>query len=265
MRGCNELADLRRITTTRERINGGHNGLAECRQYYANLGAWIKDDFALTAFVRRSVPEAPEAVDLDLEREVSDDAYAEDTGLPGWYDPVAEDEFDIEDEDEFAPDGSIIPKTAPLSPRKSEEDAQAGQVAESGRAGQESGNTAALPTEVLSKERPSTFTKWLVAVKTAIGGLITTIVAWFGSEDLREVVKERAQSADAEFWMKLLVVAGYLTGGMLVGLAFVWLASKVWDHSSERASRLNSEKLAFAASPDSRTVEFSLTKKGGTE
>jgi hypothetical protein len=51
-------------------------------------------------------------------------------------------------------------------------------------------------------------------------------------------------------------VVAYVALGLGAAILLFWIASKIWEKSSERANKLNLQKASFAADKDANTVEY---------
>lgn len=119
----------------------------------------------------------------------------------------------------------------------------------------------ALSPQVVVKERPSIFTRVMTGIYTAIATALAGIAATCGGNEIAtqlatkggERIVEHTERSDL---MTLLLILGYVLGigGIAVGL--FWLASWIYQRSSERANALNREKVIAAAAKDLNTVEF---------
>lgn len=107
---------------------------------------------------------------------------------------------------------------------------------------------------------PSTFTRVMTAITGFIGSVFAGIASWFGGSEIAqrlaeksgERIVENAERSDlAIFGLVLLYVVGI--GG--AGVFLFWLATRIWDRSSERANTLNAQLIHAAERTDVNTVE----------
>jgi len=87
-RGCNELADKRRLRDTRKAINGGYNGMANVEAFYAQVMSWLPDGFRLDNSPKSAPSSVAEFRDTPVFNEsehTPDSVDAEDNGTPSWH------------------------------------------------------------------------------------------------------------------------------------------------------------------------------------
>lgn len=85
-RGCNELADQRKLTEICKRINGGYNGLANRKAFYESCMRWLPDGFVLEqAMGAAAVVGASRMAQIEPQM-VPDYSMAVDMGVPSWHD-----------------------------------------------------------------------------------------------------------------------------------------------------------------------------------
>jgi putative chitinase len=115
--------------------------------------------------------------------------------------------------------------------------------------------------QTVTKETPSTFVKWVTAIKLAIGGVLASATAWCGSNEVAQTITQKGaekaiENADRPFLVQLGIVVLYMILGIGAGVFLMWVAAKFYDNSAERANKLNQQKAAIASDTEKATVEF---------
>lgn len=147
----------------------------------------------------------------------------------------------------------------PDSPQESA--TPAAEPTESGAAENATTEDGSLSPQIVTKERPSIFTRVMTGILGGLGTAFGSVAAWFGSNEVATRIAEKGgerivENAGRSDLATLGVVLLYIVGIGGVGVFFFWLATKVWEKSSERAKELNVEKILAARSKDLNTVEF---------
>jgi len=249
MRSCNQLADKRDMKTSCERINGGHNGLADRIAYFDQVMAWLPDGFKLSepqdfAALYNSPTSgkvvAAKASDLPPQEVI-------DLGTPSWHEP---DESEPSDSPQTAPNEAGDTNTPePAKTPSNDLQSPANEPLESGK-------PEPQPVTV-DKEGPSTFTKWLTAIKVAVGTLLTSATAYCGGEDIKTKIADKAiENADRSVLLDMLPIIIYVLLGCGAGVFLIWIASVFYDRSAERSNKLNAQKIEAAANQSKNTVEL---------
>lgn len=107
---------------------------------------------------------------------------------------------------------------------------------------------------------PSTFTKWMTGVKIFLGTLLASLSAWCGgNETVTLIANKGAERAIENTQSSHLTLIGFVLLftliGVLAGVFLIWVASKFWDKSAERAAKMNHQLINAAQQTDSNTVE----------
>lgn len=223
-RGCNELADQRQLRRTRQKINGGFNGMADVETFYAQVMRWLPDGFILSSTI--SEPRAVEASTFPDEAlkeggvdryksHIPDTAFAEDTGTP-----------------------SDLPEN---------EGSEGVEVVGSGSEGKnasEGQQTPANATIQLTKESPSLFVKWMTAIKVAIGTAIAGLSSYCGGSEIQTQLTSKAiDNVDPSWIPRIVVILVFILIGVGAGVLLIWIASLFYDRSGRRATQLNAQKI----------------------
>lgn len=109
----------------------------------------------------------------------------------------------------------------------------------------------------LKKETPSTFVKWITAIKIAVGAAITSLTAWCSGNDIATNLGNKAvDQIDKGFFATFGVVLIYALIGIAAGVLLMWIGSVFYDRAARRAAELNKQKVDTAAATDKNTVEF---------
>lgn len=250
VRGCNRLAEQKAITAIREKINGGTNGLADVKHYYGLLLSWIPNDFTLD---RSSVgevaftPLGTSTLPIDSDH-IPSDTFAPDKGLPA---------------DSGDSTASSLSDTQSL-PSQPVNDSNAGNGQGTQGNGISANGTQVNSTsdpQVIKKESPSTFIKWITALKVMFGAVLTGLTTWCSSNDIANSVASKAAdravtNVDQSFLVHLGVILLYTLIGVGAGVLLMYLGSKFYDRAAERANKLNLAKADIASNDSKATVEF---------
>lgn len=131
----------------------------------------------------------------------------------------------------------------------------------SGAAPGASHTNAELSPQNIVKESPSLFTKVTSSITGFIGSVIAGATAWFGGNEIatqlaNQAVPKVVENTGRSELATLGLVLVYVAIGLAAAVALLWIASKIYEKSAERANRLNVEKVNAAADQNRNTVEF---------
>lgn len=252
------MADRREIVGIRRAINGGTNGLEDVKIYYAQVMRWLPDGFALAA--PNDLVKLTSSVEAITAEDVPDFIDAEDEGQPAWHDETDVLTLSEGVESEGQPE-------LPDSNSNHSNEQQTGNTAASGdedKPETSSGAAEGATTDdkirspqVVDKERPSTFVKWLTGIKVAIGTAIAGISAYCGGSEVQTLVATKAvEKADPSILSTAGIILAFTLLFVGIGVLLIWIASIFYDRSAERSNKLNSQKVDKAASQVENTVEY---------
>jgi len=146
---------------------------------------------------------------------------------------------------------------------------QAGKTADlaSGAAPGATPSNNQLSPQLLDKERPSTFARVITWIFTLVGGVVASITATCGGNEVANLVVKRGaekvvEGADRSDLASFGLVLGLILAGLVFALLVFAAGAWIYDRSAERANKLNLKKADLAGSQDHNTVEF---KKTGSE
>jgi putative chitinase len=118
-----------------------------------------------------------------------------------------------------------------------------------------------MSPQVLDRERPSLFTRVMTGIIMAIGTAIASVTSTCGGNEIanmaaRQGAQRVIENAERSDLQTFGLVVAYIALGLGAAVLLFWIASKIWEKSSERANRLNMQKAHFAADKLGNTVEF---------
>lgn len=255
-KNLNPLADANNFLAYQIRVNGRNkktglpNHWTERQRYYERARRAIPDDWELTA---EDVADfAPDGIDRDVLEGTE--------GYPD-YDPVP---MALKDNAE-TPNGHDGEIEAPVAYTEVVEAATPTPVAESASAGQQMaiGGASGHPSpQIIVKESPSVFVKIMTAFKVGAGAIITGLTAWCSSNEVAQTVAQKGaeravEGAGRSDLETLGLVLLYAAIGIGAGVFLIWIGSKFYEKSAQRANTLNQQKISAAADERQNTVEFS--------
>jgi putative chitinase len=241
-RGCNKLADQRKLKEICKAINGGYNGLAHRQAFYAIAMEALPDGFKLSA---PSEVDAPVDLITSVEPHVPDTSLAVDAGVPAWKEP------EDDDVDESS-DSADVPVVVPVPVGNNTTNEAGGTMVNINTSDVPAEGSAPTPPAKVEpvagggvndkgievkEEQPSTWSKGFAAVTTFIGQL------GLGTEAYNTILMKGVTE---------------LTAPQIVGMvvrisAFVfiiWLGTYLWDRAKSRAQQRTLENMKNAADPD---------------
>lgn len=171
-------------------------------------------------------------------------------------------ETPVEVDDEY-PDYELTPETGVESSEGGEatkEPAETGKNDSSPVSGENTATSGASSTagkDVLCKERPSTFVKWLTAIKFGFGAFLASLSAYCGNDEIKtQVVQKGIENVNKDSIPLIGMILLYTAIGVGAGLLLMFAAAFLWDRAARRSKELNEKKIDAAQDPNKTTVDF---------
>lgn len=265
-RGCNKLADLRKLTMIVEKINGGHNGLAHRLEFFNLCMSWLPDGFALTA-----PPEYGNRFDAAFQAtpfkikdsDAPDTAKQPDAGTPSYITTGDQESFVTDENPDTTPVEPVSDAPKPIASIPKENVSESPQTP--AIAPSVPPVTPEIPKSVsigqttveVKGERPSTFVRWLSAMMSFFGLCITTLSSYCGGTDVQSKIANKViENADRTFIEELAIIVIYSVIGIGAGVFLIYVASKFYDNSAKRANDRTLVKMNSAMRQDVPTIEM---------
>lgn len=110
----------------------------------------------------------------------------------------------------------------------------------------------------VQKQSPSLFTRWMTAIKLAVGGFISTITAWYtGSQVTHDLVGKATDSITGEMVLKVIPILIFGVVGIVAGVVIIWIASRFYGESADRSNLLNQKLIEAAKLQNQYSVHLS--------